>query len=197
MDINTGGHAPIQQMPRRMSPRQREEVAGQVKKLQGVMEPSSSPWSSPIVLVKKKFCSTLDLCSGYHQIPIAAKDREKTVFSTIDGHHQYTFLLFDVCNGPRLFQRLMTLTLAGLQWQMCLIYLDDIIVFGRTFVEHQGRLDAVLDKLRKAGLKLKPSKCFLLCTQVDYLGHVISADGIAMDKTKQQAVLEWPTPTSR
>ena len=236
MEIDTGGHTPIRQMPRQMSPKQREEVAGQVEKLlrQGVIEPSCSPWSSPIVLVKKKdgttrmcidfralnavtrrdafplprvddtldalggakFFSTLDLCSSYHQIPIAAKDREKTAFSTIDGHYQYTSMPFGVCNGPSLFQRLMTLTLAGLQWQMCLIYLDDIIVFGRTFDEHQARLHAVLDRLRKAGLKLKPSKCFLFCTQVDYLGHVISADGIATDKTKQQAVLEWPTPTN-
>ena len=133
MEIETGGHAPIRQMPRRMSPKQREEIAGQVEKLfcQGVTEPSS-PWSSPIVLAKKKdgttrmcidfrtlsavtlrdaflrprvddtldalggakFFLTLDLSSGYHQIPIAAKDREKTAISTIDGHYQCTSMSF-------------------------------------------------------------------------------------------------------
>ena len=178
MEIATGQHAPIRHLPRCMAPHRREEVASHVQQLlqQGVIEPSSSPWSSPVVLAGKKdgstrmcidlrrlnaarrhdafplprvddildalggakFFSTLDLCAGYHQIPVAEIDRPKTACSTTDGHFQFTSMPFGVCNGPSQFQRLMTLVLAGLQWNTCLIYLDDIIVFGKTFEEHQA-----------------------------------------------------------
>ena len=236
MEIDTGQHAPIRHLPRRMAPHQREEVASHVQQLlqQGVIEPSSSPWSSPVVLARKqdgstrmcidfrrlnaatrrdafplprvddtldalggaKFFSTLDLCAGYHQIPVAERDRPKTAFSTTDGHFQFTSMPFGVCNGPSQFQRLMTLVLAGLQWSTCLIYLDDVIVFGKTFEEHQARLQQVFERLRSAGLKLKPSKCFLFCSSVAFLGHVICADGVLTDPEKVRVVRDWPCPTS-
>ena len=78
----------------------------------------------------------------------------------------------------------MTLVLAGLQWNTCLIYLDNVIVFGKTFDEHQARLQQVFERLRSAGLKLKPSKCFLFCSSVAFLGHVICADGVLTDPEK-------------
>ena len=83
-----------------------------------------------------QYFSTLDLCSGYHQLPMAEGDKPKTAFSTPDGHYQFKVLPFGVCNGPSAFQRLMTVVLAGLQWHKCLVYIDDIIVFGRSFDEH-------------------------------------------------------------
>lgn len=91
----------------------------------------------------------------------------------------------------------MDLVLADLQWTTCLVYLDDIIVFGRTFHEHLTRLDGVLGKLRQANLKVKPAKCNLFSTQVHYLGHVVSAEGVMPDPAKVEAVREWPTPSGQ
>ena len=143
-----------------------------------------------------KFFSTLDLCSGFHQLPMSSQDREKTAFTTQDGHFHFTRMPFGVCNGPSSFQRLMTTVLAGLQWEICLVYMDDVIVYGKTFGEHMERLEIVLKRLSDAGLKLKPSKCFFFCPEVNFLGHVVSADGIQVDPRKTSAVLEWPVPTT-
>ena len=117
-----------------------------------------------------RYFSTLDLCSGYHQLPVAREDKEKTAFSTPDGHYQFTVMPFGVCNGPSSFQRLMGIVLKGLQWHGCLVYLDDIIVYGRTFQEHLERLTAVFERLESAGLRLKPSKCHLLRRNVEFSG---------------------------
>jgi len=78
--------------------------------------------------------------------------------------------------------------MAGLHLEVCLVYLDDIVVYSRTAEEHLHRLDAVFERLRSAGLKLKPEKCMLFQRSVTFLGHVISADGISTDKEKIRAV---------
>ena len=143
-----------------------------------------------------RYFSTLDLCSGYHQLPMARDDKEKTAFSTPDGHYQFTVMPFGVCNGPSSFQRLMGIVLKGLQWHGCLVYLDDIIVYGRTFQEHLERLAAVFERLERAGLRLKPSKCHLLRRNVEFLGHVVSAEGISTDPAKIERVKDWPVPTN-
>ena len=141
--------------------------------------------------------STLDLASGYWQVEVDPKDRHKTAFITRQGLFEFNVLSFGLCNAPSTFQRLMDLILADLQWTTCLVYLDDIIVFGRTFQEHLARLDEVLVKLKQANLKIKPSKCNLFSTQVHYLGHVISAEGVMADPAKVAAVREWPVPRNQ
>lgn len=141
--------------------------------------------------------STLDLASGYWQVEVDPKDRPKTAFSTRQGLFEFNVLSFGLCNAPSTFQRLMDLVLADLQWATCLVYLDDIIVFGRTFAEHLSRLDEVLSKLGAANLKVKPSKCDLFATQVKYLGHIISAEGIRADPAKVECVREWPVPKNQ
>ena len=83
-----------------------------------------------------------------------------------------------LCNGPPTCQRLMELVLNGLQWQICLIYLDDVIVFGSSFSEHMQRLETVLQRILDAGLKLKPEKCTLLKPEVTFLGNVVSQKGM-------------------
>lgn len=95
------------------------------------------------------------------------------------------------------FQRLMDLILADLQWTTCLVYFDNIIVFGCTFQEDLAHLDEVLTKLQQANLKIKPCKCNLFPTQVHYLGHVISAEGVMADPAKVAAVREWPVPRNQ
>ena len=144
-----------------------------------------------------KWFSTLDLCSGYWQVEVAEEDRAKTAFCTTEGLFQFRVMPFGLCNAPATFQRLMDLVLSGLQWGECLVYLDDVIVLGRTFDEHLHNLCLVLQRFREAGLRLKPSKCCFFRTRVHYLGHVISRDGIATDPAKTEKVLSWPTPTSK
>ncbi|KAL5477205.1 hypothetical protein EMCRGX_G023961 [Ephydatia muelleri] len=105
----------------------------------------------------------------------ASKDNEKTAFVTPFGFYQFLVMPFGLCNVPATFQWLMERVLAGLQWS--LVYLDDIIVYSRSVEEHLTLLGKVFARLRKAGLKIKPSKCHLLQTSVCYLGHVVSEKG--------------------
>lgn len=91
----------------------------------------------------------------------------------------------------------MDLILADLQWTTCLVYLDDIIVFGKTFQEHLGRLEQVFRKLHQANLKVKPSKCNLFAKQVSYLGHIISVEGVKADPSKVETVRGWPVPRNQ
>jgi hypothetical protein len=101
---------------------------------------------------------------------------------------------FGLTTSPSIFQRLMDLVLHGLAYDICLVYLDDIIIFGRTFDEQMHRLETVFQRLRWAKLKLKPSKCSLLQRKVDFLGHTVSQEGVAMQESKIQAVIDWPRP---
>lgn len=94
------------------------------------------------------------------------------------------------------FERLMETVLARLNWKMCLVYLGDVIVFGKTFEEEIERLRLVLTKLKAAGLKLKPNKCKLFQKQVLYLGHIVSDAGISTDPDKIKAKALWTSPTN-
>jgi len=147
-------------------------------------------------LAGAKLFSTLDLRSGYWQVEVKPEHREKTAFCTPEGLFEFNVMPFGLCNAPATFQRLMDSVLAGLHWKTCLVYIDDIIVIGRSFEEHLCNLQAVFERLRKVGLKLQPRKCQLLQQRVTYLGHVVSAQGIAPDVEKTRRVNQWPTPQS-
>ena len=154
-----------------------------------VIRASSSPWSSPVVMVKKKNSSwrafayplpridvtleslagsalftTLDLASGYWQVEIKEGDKEKTAFSTEKGIFEFNVMPFGLTNAPASFQRLMECVLAGLIGEQCLIYIDDIIVFSSNFQEHLDHLERVFLTLQDAGLKLtcRSEKCHLV-----------------------------------
>jgi len=103
---------------------------------------------------------------------------------------------FGLCNASATFQRLMDTVLAGLNFEICLVYLDDIIIFSRTLDEHLERLSKLFQRLRESNLKLKPSKCRLLQTQVTFLGYTVSKHGIGTDPDKIAAVRDWPTPAN-
>ncbi|KAL0147914.1 hypothetical protein M9458_056791, partial [Cirrhinus mrigala] len=137
------------------------------------------------------FFSSIDLASGYHQAAVHERDRHKTAFTTPFGIFEYCRMLFGVCNGPSTFQRLMRTTMGDLIFQIMLVYLDDILVYTPTFPEHLQRLEIVFKRLKETGLKVKPEKCHFLQQKVIFLGHQVSAQGIATDPGKIEAVKEW------
>jgi hypothetical protein len=101
---------------------------------------------------------------------------------------------FGNCNAPATYQRLMDLVLAGLRFEICLSFLDDIIIFSATFESACDRLQAVFDRMRQANLKLKPKKCKLFQASVRFLGSVVSRAGISADPEKIKVVTQWPCP---
>ena len=143
-----------------------------------------------------KYFSTLDLALGYNQIAVDEADKHKTAFITPFGLFQYERLPFGMSGAPATFQRFMQRLFSEKLFEILLIYLDDLLVFSETFEEHLQHLDYVLTTIEKHGLKLKPSKCQLFRDEVPYLGHIISAEGVATDPEKVKAVEEWPTPAT-
>ena len=108
------------------------------------------------VLARSRWFSTLDLKSGYWQVEVAPEYQQKTSFCTQEGLFQFNLMPFGICNAPATFQRLMNSVLAGLHWSACLVYIDDIIIMGRSFEEHLQNLQQVFERLKVAGLKLHP-----------------------------------------
>ena len=141
--------------------------------------------------------STLDLKSGYHQVPVAPEDRPKTAFSSGSGLKQFRVLPFGLCNAPATFERLMETVLSGLHWVSLLVYLDDVIVFGDSVEGHLKNLREVFERFRAAKLKLHPKKCQLFRREVNFLGHIVARDGVRTDPAKVSAVVDWPVPTTR
>ena len=135
-------------------------------------------------LHSSQWFSTLDLISGYWQVEVDEGDREKTAFCTTKGLYQFKVMPFGLCNPPATFQHLMDLVLMGLQWSQCLVYLDEIIILGRSFDEHIRNLGTVFKGLQEAGLRLKTSKCAFFRSEVQYLRHIISHEGVAKDPAK-------------
>ena len=145
-------------------------------------------------LAGSMYFSTLDLVSGYWQVPLDQDTKEKSAFVTRGGLWQWKVLPFGFTSAPATFQRLMEKVLKGLQWQTLLLYLDDIIVFSKDFESHLERLAEVCQRFRSARLKLRPEKCQLCQRKVQHLGHVVSRHGIATDPAKISAVKDWKTP---
>ena len=127
------------------------------------------------VLSGAKWFSELDLKSGYWQVPLAEEDKCKTAFTVGPlGFWECERMPFGLTNAPATFQRLMESCMGDLHLSFCLLYLDDIVIFSKTYEEHLVRLEAVFQKLKEAGLKLSPSKCQFLRKDTRYLGHIIS-----------------------
>ena len=142
-----------------------------------------------------KLFSTLDLASGYWQVPVAPEDRHKTAFVTPDGGlYEYVRMPFGLTNAPGTFQRLMNNLFAQYIYKGVLIFLDDVLLYSGDVDQHMQNLRITFETLREANLRLKPKKCKFFQKQVDYLGHTIQADGTSPDPGKVEAVKEWPVP---
>lgn len=129
-------------------------------------------------MTKAKWFSTLDLASGYWQVEVDPKDREKTAFTTPLGLFEFQRMPFGLCTAPATFQRLMQQCLSGQITESLLVYLHDIIVYSPDFTTHLRHLDEVFERLQKHGLKLRPDKCKLFHKQVQFLGHVVDQRGV-------------------
>ena len=139
-------------------------------------------------LTGSKVFSTLDLISSYWQVEVASQDHSKTAFCTTEGLLEFNVMPFGLCNAPATFQRLMDMVLTGLQWNSCLVYIVDIVIFGKSFEEHLTNLSIVLQRLRKANLKLQPRKCRLCQEQVSFLGHIVSSKGVSTDPDNTEQI---------
>ena len=139
--------------------------------------------------------SSLDLKSGYWQVEIEEDSKQYTAFTLGPlGFFECNRMPFGATNAPATFQRLMESCLGDLNLNWCIIYLDDVVVYAPTVEEHLKRLEGVLQKLKAAGLKLKPSKCELFKKSISYLGHVVSEEGVRTDPKKIEAVQKWERP---
>ena len=232
--IDTGDARPIKQAPRKVPLAFRNDEAKAILQLlsQGLVRPSTSPWASPIVLVRKKsgetrtcvdyrkvnevtvkdayplprtqdcfdavagasHFSTLDFTCAYHQVGIKSEDIPKTAFCSKYGLFEWLKMPFGLTNSPATFQRLMEIVLKGLQWSTCLVYLDDVIIFGSTFNQALSRLRSVFDRIKMAGFKLKAPKCELLAEEVSFLGHILSKEGIKPNEANIEKIVNWAVP---
>jgi hypothetical protein len=143
-----------------------------------------------------QFFSTMDLASGFWQIPLTKRAREKSAFVSKFGLFEFLVMPFGLTNAPATFQRTMDIILSGLTWMECMVYMDDIVIFSNTWKEHLLHLEHVLDRLRKAGLVLKAEKCFFGRTSLPFLGHIISREGVAVDPFKVAAIQKLPRPNN-
>lgn len=225
----------IKQKPYKYSPEKREVIRQEIRKMleAGVIRPSHSPYSSPIVLVQKKdgeprFCvdyrkinnltvsestalppiqdtvrelgnakvfTTMDLKSGYWQVPVDEGSKQYTAFMTPEGSsYEFQVMPFGLKNAPASFQKLMSAVLGEYIDKFCKVYLDDIVVYSHNEEQHQQHLRLVLEKLRSHGLKCSPTKCYFAKSSLDYLGYVIDQGETRPQQKHVTTIQEFPTP---
>ncbi|UYV63094.1 hypothetical protein LAZ67_2003108, partial [Cordylochernes scorpioides] len=232
--IDTEDAKPIKHKPYRVSPKERDIIKDQIDEMlkEGIIRPSSSPWSFPVILVKKRdgkfrFCvdyrklnevtvkdvypipriddvmdtlqgskyfSAIDLRSGYWQVEIEEKDKEKTAFTTTHGLYEFNVMPFGLCNAPATFERNMDNVLGNLRWQICLCYLDDVIIYSSDFPTHLKRLEAVSKCFSESNLKLNDKKCRFAFEELEILGHITNQQGIKPAEYNIKAVRDLPHP---
>ncbi|KAJ1208729.1 hypothetical protein NDU88_004112 [Pleurodeles waltl] len=240
-DIAMGDSPPVKNKIYRLSDKVMVSIKEEVSKMLtlGVIEKSSSPWASPVVLVPKtaasgaktelrfcvdyqglnsvtrtdahpipqadelvdrlgaaKFLSTFDLSSGYWQIALTEGAKERSAFSTPDGHYQFWVMPFGLKNAPANFQRFVNGVLAGKD-AYCAAYLDDIAVYSSSLEEHLLHLKEVLQALQQAGLTIKASKCQIGQGSVVYLGHLVGGGKVQPLQAKIETIKSWQPPRTQ
>jgi len=140
--------------------------------------------------------SKLDLRKGFHQIHMAEEDIHKTTFWTHQGHYEYCIMPFGLCNAPTTFQATMNELLKPFLCKFIAVFFDDILVYSPSWALHLQHLEVVFSMLSQGSFHLHESKCMFAKTKLQYLGHIVLAEGVAPDPSKISAMLEWPTPTN-
>lgn len=236
MTIRLSDNTPVNYRPYRLPFSERAKVREMIGELMAndIVRESNSPYSSPIVLVRKKnneyrlcvdyralnkktikdsypmpviddqldrlsgnsWFTSLDLASGYYQIPVSEQSRQFTAFVTPDGHYEYTRMPFGIVNAPAVFQSMINKALGPRRFELAVPYLDDLLSSGSTFEEAFAKVEEILSLLRQAKLTLNLEKCFFFQTEINYLGYEISERGLRPGNTKVQAVSEFPEPSN-
>jgi hypothetical protein len=143
-----------------------------------------------------KIFTKLDLRDAYHRLRIRKGDEWKTAFKTRYGHFEYLVMPFGLANAPATFQTYIHKALGDLVDTVCIVYLDDILIFSETEEQHIEHVRMVMERLRQWKLYIKLSKCVFHTTSVEFLGFVITPQGVLMDQERVKAIQEWPTPRS-
>jgi hypothetical protein len=239
-EIDIQGNKPVHVSPNRCSPAQRLDIQTQAKLMidQDIIEPCKSPWSSPIIIIKKPeskgggfrfvndfravnkltkywayeiplasdyfrslsgntLFTTLDANSGFWQIPVKLEERDITAFIVPGmGSFRYKKMPMGARCSAQTYQALMDIVLGSLKYEAALVFMDDILVPGKTWCDHINKLRLVFNALKKAGLTLKPQKCVFAATTLRFLGHIIDNKGIKVDLKRLEAITKIPPPDS-
>ena len=234
--IETNDAKPVSLRFYRTSPKIQKEIDAQIEELlrHGIIEPSTSAWSSPVVMVRKpdgsyrfavdyrelnrrteprnfpvprlsdifdqigeakpRYFSVLDMQSGFWQIPVNPADKDKTAFVTKNAKYVFNRMPFGLKSAPFTFQQCTSSVLKDLLGKSCCVYADDILCYSPDLETHMRDLQMIFDRLAKAGLTLKPSKCKFATQEVKYLGHILSPNGIRVNPEKIEVIKKYPVP---